>query len=116
MSEDATVSREMTRVICAVPGVVDVFPSRSLVQSIADSLVESATGTAAGDAKVVVSRDDAGVLTATATIGVDAGFPTPDTLRAVGDEVRRHLVAAFPREADPIVNVCVSHIATAAVP
>jgi len=118
MSDDSSVSREMTRIICTVPGVVDVFPSRSLVRSIADNLVDGARGTSAGagagDATVVVSRAADGVVTATATIGVDAGLPTPDTLRAVGDELRRQLATVFPQGGDPIVNVNVSHITSPA--
>jgi len=110
MTYDLDLSRTLTALVASTAGVTEVYPSAPLVRSVVVNLVAAATEEDTSDAKVFIDRDAAGALTVTATIGVDAGYPVPATLRAVGDAVRAHFLNHEPWEKSPVVDVRVSHI------
>ena len=112
MNDDLELSRELTAIIVASAGVVEVYPSGTIVQAATLSLVNLATSDETHDAKVAVARAGSGAVTVTATIGVDASVPAPDTLRSVSDALRVYLTAIDPLGQPPIVNVNVSRIET----
>ena len=112
MTDDLDLSRLLTAVICGVPGVTDVYPTGPLVRSIARELVDVACDDPGREARVAVSRTAGGALSVAATIGVEAGRPVPEALRAVGDAVRAALEARDPTAPPPVIEVRASHIDT----
>ena len=110
MSDELELSRQLTTVVSTTPGVVEVYPAGSLAQTVVQNLVNIVADDEIPDAKVAVSRAASGVLTVTATIGVAAAHPVPDTLRAVSDAVRQYLDAFDPQDQAPLIDVKVSHI------
>ena len=110
MTNDLDLSRALTALVASTAGVTEVYPSAPLVRNAVEGLLAVATDEDTTDAKVFIDRDAAGALTVTATIGVDANYPVPATLRAVGDAVRAHFLNHEPWEKSPVVDVRVSHI------
>jgi len=112
MSDDLHLSRLLADVVSDVPGVTGVYPAGSLVRSLARELVDAALDENAGDARIAVTRAPGGALSITATIGVEAGRPVPEVLRAVGDAVRAVLEAEDSSAPPPVIEVRASHIDT----
>ena len=113
MSYDLDLSRALTTLVASTAGVTEVYPSGPLGRSVILNLINLAADDETDDAKVALTRDGAGALTVTVTIGVDAAHPVPTTLRAVANSIRAHLVNLEPWETAPIIDVRVSHINTA---
>ena len=114
MTDDVELSRRLTGVVSDLPGVTGVYPVGTLVRSIARGLVDAALDEGAADARVAVTRDPGGVLSLAATIGVEAGRPVPEVLRAVGDAIRDAVASAEPDTPPPVIDVRASHIDTRA--
>jgi len=112
MTDDLDLSRLLTGVISGVPGVTDVYPIGSMVRSIARELVDAARDEEAREARVAVTLAPGGALSVAATIGVEAGHPVPEVLRAVGDAVRAVLETRDPAAPPPVIEVRASHIDT----
>jgi hypothetical protein len=108
MTDDLALSRDLTRLALAVPGVVELYSAGSPALLAASALGAGSGGTR-DDARVSVARSREGVEVG-ANICVDAGHPAPETVRAVGAALSAHLAAAgFDGRID--VKVRVSRIA-----
>jgi len=112
MTDDLELSRLLTDIVSDVPGVTGVYPIGSLVQSVARGLVGGTLDERADEARVAVTRAAGGALSVAATIGVEAGHPVPDVLRAVGAAVRGVLETRDPAAPPPDIEVRASHIDT----
>lgn len=112
MSADLDLSRSLTAVIAAVPGVGDVYPSGTLAQAVTLTIVNAATDDQTDDAKVAVSRGDSGLLTLTATIGVADGFAARVVLHEVTDALRAYLARQLPDARGADIHLKVSRIET----
>ena len=112
MTDDLELARRLTALILSHPGVTGVYPSGSLVRSIAAGLVGPTRGEDVDESRVMVDRATGGPTRVVATIGVEAGQPVPDVLRSVGDAVRAALDEQDPLAPPAVVELKASRIDT----
>ena len=116
MNADLDLSRTLTGVVSAVDGVDDVFPSGTIAQAATLTVINVVTDDETDDAKVAVSRDSAGRLAVTATIGVAAGHAAQTVLREVTDALRAALAGEAAATGPATIAVKASRIDSEAVP
>jgi hypothetical protein len=103
--DDQELSRHLTALIRATPGVDEVYPAQPVIEAAADAI---AVKLALRQPDVLVDIDrDHGSTTITAGIAADVSRPAPDTVREVGERIRdalaqRHANGAEAREPDLI--------------
>lgn len=107
---DLDLSRELTAAVADVDGVVGVYPAGPLHRAVGLAIANVAS-LDEPPAKVSLTRDRDGGVRVEVAVGVLSAFPVPQTLRAVGDAVRAHLLAHGETE-DLDVRVSASHIET----
>ena len=101
--DDTALSQRLTAAIRETAGVTGVYPAQPLLEAAADALAVK-LALRQPDVLVDVDRSD-GFTTVTAHIAATAALPAPETLRAVGEELRR-LLDAEPSVTGPLaVNV-----------
>ncbi|ROQ03805.1 hypothetical protein EDF54_3284 [Rathayibacter sp. PhB93] len=101
--DDTALSQRLTAAIRETAGVTGVYPAQPLLEAAADALAVK-LALRQPDVLVDIDRSD-GFTTVTAHIAATAALPAPETLRAVGEELRR-LLDAEPSVTGPLaVNV-----------
>ncbi|NQX17428.1 hypothetical protein [Rathayibacter sp. VKM Ac-2857] len=101
--DDTALSQRLTAAIRDTEGVAGVYPAQPLLEAAADALAVK-LALRQPDVLVDIDRSD-GFTTVTAHIAATAALPAPETLRAVGEELRR-LLDAEPSVTGPLaVNV-----------
>jgi hypothetical protein len=100
---DTALSQRLTAAIRDSEGVTGVYPAQPILEAAADALAVK-LALRQPDVLVDIDRSD-GFTTVTAHIAATAALPAPETLRAVGEELRR-LLDAEPSVTGPLaVNV-----------
>ena len=117
MSDDLELSRALTAVVAAVPGVGDLYASGPLVKAVSLALINAVSDDETDDAKVAVSRDASGRLVVMATFSVENGYAARVVLSAVNDALRAHLATSILATREPAalpaaIEVKVSRIET----
>ena len=101
--DDTALSQRLTAAIGETAGVTGVYPAQPLLEAAADALAVK-LALRQPDVLVDIDRSD-GFTTVSAHIAATAALPAPETLRAVGEELRR-LLDAEPSVTGPLaVNV-----------
>ncbi|NRG42446.1 hypothetical protein HRK28_16150 [Rathayibacter sp. VKM Ac-2835] len=101
--DDTALSQRLTAAIRDTEGVAGVYPAQPLLEAAADALAVK-LALRQPDVLVDIDRSD-GFTTVTAHIAATAALPAPETLRAVGEGLRR-LLDAEPSVIGPLaVNV-----------
>lgn len=88
-TESDNLAAELTEVILAVDGVVEVYPAQPLWKTAVDAVLNSLG--AAAEASPVTVRDTDGGPEIHARIAVSGDHSTPDVTRSVAAAVRSHL-------------------------
>jgi len=86
---DATLSRELTRLLRGVPGVVDVFDAHPVVEA-AVKVVAAELDLREAPGLVDVDRSE-GLLSVAAHVATDLAQPTPETLARAAAALREHV-------------------------
>lgn len=92
-TDSGNLAAELTEVILAVDGVVEVYPAQPLWKTAVGAVLNS-LGAVAEPSPVTVRDTDAG-LEIHARIAVSGRHSTPDITRSVAAAVRRHVEPAF---------------------
>ncbi|MCJ1698513.1 hypothetical protein MT356_02190 [Rathayibacter festucae] len=101
--DDTALSQRLTAAIRDSEGVTGVYPAQPILEAAADALAVT-LALRQPDVLVDIDRSD-GFTTVSAHIAATAALPAPETLRAVGEELRR-LLDAEPSVTGPLaVNV-----------
>ncbi|MCJ1683150.1 hypothetical protein [Rathayibacter sp. VKM Ac-2928] len=101
--DDTALSQRLTAAIREIEGVAGVYPAQPLLEAAADALAVK-LALRQPDVLVDIDRSD-GFTTVTAHIAATAALPAPETLRAVGEGLRR-LLDSEPSVTGPLaVNV-----------
>ncbi|MCU1528641.1 MAG: hypothetical protein JWP75_2404 [Frondihabitans sp.] len=96
MTDDRELSRQLTTLIRATPGVVEVYSTKPLIGAAVTGVVSVFTDR--GDALVKIGHDGP-VTTVLSHVAVAEELPGPDTLRSVTEAIRGYLTGLGVRPA-----------------